>query len=94
MKLTMASAAMVGRGRPIIVSWPIRHVGQLDDLVVDDIPGRHEKIRPLGASQWHLEVGLQSVTFSCFCRYGLLRPIAATAAQTMAFARVPARDMH
>ena len=40
----MAAAAMVGRGRLKIVPQPIGRSVHPDDLVVDTIPGRREKI--------------------------------------------------
>ena len=63
----MAAAAMVGRGRPKIVPWPIGRSVRPDDLISDNIPGRREKRQPRGASQWNLKVGVKSVTLAC-CR--------------------------
>ena len=66
---TMAAAAMVGRGRPKIVPQPIGCSVRPDDLDVNNISGRREKIQPWGASQLHLKVGVKSITFACFRRY-------------------------
>ena len=40
-----------------------------------------KKNQGVGASLWHLKVGVQSVTCSCYRRCGMVRPIAAHSAE-------------